>query len=93
MSEKNRELQRIKWAVLSMDVILSNVKILCVFDDIRDAIVFMNNCIDANEEWKDESYFRKIHNNTEQCSIYKTNWMTEKTLIHRYFTNQYNDTI
>lgn len=81
-----------KYAILSLNVTDNDAKVMKVFEDSRDAIVYMNELIDQNIDWNDENYFRKIHNSTNQCSIYKTNYFTEKTLIHRYFCCKYLDT-
>ena len=67
--------QVIKYAVIHLDCVESNVNILNVFDDMRDAVKYMNESIDETEEFNNSNYIKKYHDNIKQISIYKANFI------------------
>ena len=80
-----------KYAVIFMDAVKASVEILQVFGDLRDALQFMHQAIENNEEFADDFWFKKYRDSPNQTSIYRANWVVQKTLLARYMIVKYDD--
>jgi hypothetical protein len=80
-----------KWNIILLDADKATIEILGCYDDYRDALYYMNENVDKHTEYNDVNLFRKIHDDINTISIYQTHWISQKTLICRYFVCHYYD--
>ena len=69
------------YIVIKLDVLADNIDILSIFDDQRDALSYLTNEVDKNEDIADVINYRKIIDCPNQISIYKTHYFANKSLV------------
>lgn len=84
-------IQVIKFAVIYLDLLENDIRIISVHNDIKDSLYQLNKTIDSNEEYNNVNLIKKYHDNQMCVSIYRTNYIMPKTLIGRYVIKQYDD--
>ena len=77
------------YIVIKLDVLADNIDILSIFDDSRDALAYLTEVVDKNDEIADVNTYRKIIDSCNQISTYKTHYIANKTLLFRYFIKEY----
>jgi len=78
-----------KWMVLKLDVLNNKIEIYNTFDCESEALLYLMNEVDAEEEFmKNNIWYKKIIEENA-ISIYELGWILKKQLIYRYFVKEY----
>lgn len=81
-----------KFAVAKINTIDNTCEILKVFLTKKDALEFMNSTVDLDEEYLDTRWYKKEHENTNTISVYQLHMFARKSLVCKYFLQEYEDT-
>lgn len=80
-----------KYAVIKLNTITNTCNILNVFLTKKDALEFMNCAIDDDLEFISD-WYKKEHESTDNIAIYQLHFVARKSLVCKYFLQQYEDT-
>lgn len=87
MEEEEKFLQD-RWMVLRLDVKSNIIMLYETFEDERDAMIYMVNLVENEDEFKDDIWYKKMIEE-QSISIYKCGWFFKKELLYRYFMKHY----